>query len=159
MLPSRWLAKRASSYPRHEQPESPSHVNQHYSLRHKPLSIFWVNISKFWLQVPSLARSVPKPLKEPSLARSVPKPLKVPTLARSMPKPFKWSMWSRGSSQGTSLCHETLLLFAADLLLPWLGKLGNTQRNTQRNTHRNTQRNTHCFFGPLFFLNLIYIMA
>ena len=54
-----------------------------------------------------------------SLARSVPKPLKVPSLARSMPKPFKWSMWSRGSSRGTSLCHETLLLFAADLLLPW----------------------------------------
>ena len=33
--------------------------------------------------MPSLARSVPKPLKVPSLARSVPKPLKVPSLARS----------------------------------------------------------------------------
>ena len=30
--------------------------------------------------MPSLARSVPKPLKVPSLARSVPKPLKVPTV-------------------------------------------------------------------------------
>ena len=34
--------------------------------------------------MPSLARSVPKPLKGPSLARSVPKPLKVPSLARSV---------------------------------------------------------------------------
>ena len=59
------------------------------------------------LKVPSLARSVPKPLslnadsrctraffnlralKVPSLARSVPKPLKVPSLARSVPKPLK----------------------------------------------------------------------
>ena len=39
------------------------------------------------LKVPSLARSVLKPLKVPSLARSVPKPLKVPSLARSVPKP------------------------------------------------------------------------
>ena len=39
--------------------------------------------------MPSLARSVPKPLKVPSLARSVPKRLKVPSLARSVPKPLK----------------------------------------------------------------------
>ena len=39
--------------------------------------------------MPSLARSVPKPLKVPSLARSVSKPLKVPSLARSVPKPLK----------------------------------------------------------------------
>ena len=39
--------------------------------------------------MPSLARSVPKPLKVPSLARSVPKTLKVPSLARSVPKPLK----------------------------------------------------------------------
>ena len=39
------------------------------------------------LKVSSLARSVLKPLKVPSLARSVPKPLKVPSLARSVPKP------------------------------------------------------------------------
>ena len=39
--------------------------------------------------MPSLARSVPKPLKVPSLARSVPKPLKVPSLARSVSKPLK----------------------------------------------------------------------
>ena len=38
--------------------------------------------------MPSLARSVPKPLKVPSLARYVPKPLKVPSLARSVPKPL-----------------------------------------------------------------------
>ena len=37
------------------------------------------------LKVPSLARSVPKPLR----VRSVPKPLKVPSLARSVPKPPK----------------------------------------------------------------------
>ena len=39
--------------------------------------------------MPSLSRSVPKPLKVPSLARSVQKPLKVPSLARSVPKPLK----------------------------------------------------------------------
>ena len=39
--------------------------------------------------MPSLARSVPKPLKVPSLARSVHKPLKVPSLARSVLKPLK----------------------------------------------------------------------
>ena len=38
--------------------------------------------------MPSLARSVPKPLKVPSLARSVPKPLKLPSLARSVSKPL-----------------------------------------------------------------------
>ena len=38
--------------------------------------------------MPSLARSVPKPLNVPSLARSVPKPLKLPSLARSAPKPL-----------------------------------------------------------------------
>ena len=41
--------------------------------------------------MPSLARSVPKPLKVPSLARSVQKPLKVPSLARSVLKPLKVS--------------------------------------------------------------------
>ena len=45
--------------------------------------------------MPSLARSVPKPLKVPSLARSVPKPLKVPSLARSVPKPLKVSSLAR----------------------------------------------------------------
>ena len=44
------------------------------------------------LKVPSLTRSVPKPLR----VRSVPKPLKVPSLARSVPKPLKVS----------SLAHE-----------------------------------------------------
>ena len=39
-------------------------------------------------KVPSLARSVHKPLKVPSLARSVLKPLKEPSLARSVPKPL-----------------------------------------------------------------------
>ena len=71
---------------------------------------------------PSLARSVPKPLKGPSLARSVPKPLKVPSLARSVPKAFKMGQEGLGEGEGAkrhySLCHETLLLFAADLLLP-----------------------------------------
>ena len=65
---------------------------------------------------------MPKPLKVPSLARSVPKPLKEPSLARSVLKPFK--MEQEGEGEGAkrhySLCHETLLLFAADLLLRWL---------------------------------------
>ena len=39
--------------------------------------------------MPSLARSVPKPLKVPSLARSMLKPLKVTSLARSVLKPLK----------------------------------------------------------------------
>ena len=42
-----------------------------------------------FLKVPSLARSVPKPLNVPSLARSLQKPLKVPSLARSVQKPLK----------------------------------------------------------------------
>ena len=49
--------------------------------------------------MPSLARSVPKPLKVPSLARSVPKPLKVPSLARSVPKPRV------GEAGGLQTCH------------------------------------------------------
>ena len=44
-------------------------------------------IFEIYLKVPSLARSVSKPLKVPSLARSVRKPLKVPSLARSVLKP------------------------------------------------------------------------
>ena len=43
---------------------------------------------EIFFKIPSLARSVPKPLKVPSLARSVPKPLKVPNLAHSVPKPL-----------------------------------------------------------------------
>ena len=42
--------------------------------------------------MPSLARSVPKPLKVPSLARSVHKPLKVPSFALSVPKPLPWNL-------------------------------------------------------------------
>ena len=45
--------------------------------------------------MPSLARSVPKPLKMPSLARSVAKPLKVPSLARSVQKPLKMPSLAR----------------------------------------------------------------
>ena len=51
------------------------------------------------LKVPSLARSVQKPLKVPSLARSVSKPLKVPSLARSVPKPRV------GQAGGLQTCH------------------------------------------------------
>ena len=39
--------------------------------------------------MPSLARSVSKPLKVPSLARSLPKPLNMPSLARSVHKLLK----------------------------------------------------------------------
>ena len=49
--------------------------------------------------MPSLARSVPKPLKVPSLARSVPKPLKVPRLARSVPKPLSIELREAGGHQ------------------------------------------------------------
>ena len=49
--------------------------------------------------MPSLARSVPKPLKVPSLARSVPKPIKVPSLARSVPKPLLIELREAGGHQ------------------------------------------------------------
>ena len=45
---------------------------------------------------PSLARSVPKPLKVPGLAGSVPKPLKVPRLARSVAKPLSIELREAG---------------------------------------------------------------
>ena len=63
---------------------------------------------RYFLKVPSLARSVlkplrvgsvPKPLKVPSLARSVPKPLKASNLARSVPKPRMGQAW------GLQTCH------------------------------------------------------
>ena len=73
--------------------------------------------------MPSLARSVPKPLKVPSLARSVPKPLSIfalatvrpslvatshprPSLARSVPKPL--SIFAVGTSAGP--CCEVISL-------------------------------------------------
>ena len=60
------------------------------------------------LKVPSLARSVPKPLKVPSLARSVPKPLFfVTSLARSVPKPLNWGRRGRARS-GNILCATRL---------------------------------------------------
>ena len=52
--------------------------------------------------MPSLARSVHKPLKVPSLARSVLKPLKEPSLARSVLKPFKMGQEVEGEG-ATSL--------------------------------------------------------
>ena len=51
------------------------------------------------LKVPSHASSMPKPLKEPSLTIPVPKPLKVPSLARSVPKPRV------GKAEGPQTCH------------------------------------------------------
>ena len=41
----------------------------------------------------------------PSLARSVPKPLKVPSLARSVPKAFKMGQEGEGEGEG---CQEAL---------------------------------------------------
>ena len=70
------------------------------------------------LKVPSLAHSVPKPLKVPSLARSVPKPLKVPSLARSVPKPLLIELREAGGHQPGR--YEPLLIFTADLLPSWL---------------------------------------
>ena len=61
--------------------------------------------------MPSLARSVPKPLKVPSLARSVQKPLKVPSLARSVPKPLKMGQalaFERGRGGGGSVCTQVV---------------------------------------------------
>ena len=60
--------------------------------------------------MPSLARSVPKPLKVPSLARSVQKPLKVPSLARSVPKPLKMGQaqaCKRGGGGGWKPVHPS----------------------------------------------------
>ena len=56
------------------------------------------------LKVPSLARSVPKPLKVPSLARSVQKPLKMPSPARSVPKP-RVGEAGTGEAGGLQTCH------------------------------------------------------
>ena len=56
------------------------------------------------LKVPSLARSVPKPLKMPSLARSVQKPLKIPSPARSVPKP-RVGEAGKGEAGGLQTCH------------------------------------------------------
>ena len=64
--------------------------------------------------MPSLARSVPKPLKVPSLARSVSKPLKMPSLARSVPKPLMG-----GSRRAPALRYELLPMFAIGLLPSW----------------------------------------
>ena len=66
--------------------------------------------------MPSIARSVPKPLKVPSLARSVPKPLKVPSLARSVPKPFKVGQEGEGecAKRHYSSRHEPLLLLVVN---------------------------------------------
>ncbi len=64
------------------------------------------------LKVPRLARSVPKPLKVLSLARSVHNPLKVPSLARSVPKPLKVGQEREGEGASTkAVC--TLALSAA----------------------------------------------
>ena len=61
----------------------------------------------------------------PSLARSVPKPLKVPSLARSVQKPLKMGQAQacerEGGGQAGALKpvgFQPLSLFAADLLLP-----------------------------------------
>ena len=68
--------------------------------------------------MPSLARSVPKPLKVPSLARSVPKPLKIPSIARSVPKPLLIELREAREHQPDR--YEPLLIFAVDLLISWL---------------------------------------
>ena len=52
--------------------------------------------------MPSLARSVPKPLKVPSIARSVTKPLKIPSLARSVLKPLLFERTKRVNSNSRS---------------------------------------------------------
>ena len=65
-------------------------------------SSFWVKkrqIFYIFFKEPSLARSVPNPLKVPSLVRSVPKLLKVPSLARSVPKPYVAEVG------GLQMCH------------------------------------------------------
>ena len=61
--------------------------------------------------MPSLARSVPKPLKVPSLARSVHKPLKVTSLARSVLKPLKEPSLARS-------VPKPLSIFALHVLCP-----------------------------------------
>ena len=73
--------------------------------------------------MPSLARSVPKPLKEPSLARSVLKPLKVSSLARSVPKPLSIFVRGRGGAwgeEGKAGVHKPFSLQARRPLSSWL---------------------------------------
>ena len=77
--------------------------------------LFRVKISKIWFKVPSLARSVPKPLKVPSLARSVHKPLKVPSLVRFVLKPLKEPTLERS-------VPKPLSIFALHVLCPSLSQ-------------------------------------
>ena len=74
----------------------------------------------------------------PSLARSVLKPLKVPSLARSVPKPLLIELREAGGHQPGR--YEPLLIFAADLLPSWssaaryevrLPKVNRRQRGTR----------------------------
>ena len=77
-------------------------------------------IEKGCLKVPSLARSVPKPLMgeaggpQPVYTSLFQSPLKVPSLARSVPKP---RVREAGGYQPGR--YEPLSIFAVDLLIPW----------------------------------------
>ena len=93
--------------------------------------------------MPTLARSVPKPLKVPSLARSVPKPLKVPSLARSVPKPLKVPSLARSVPK------------------PCVGEGGGLQT---RHFHRcrpptSWLLNDEANFGSLIFMKLLYVIG
>ena len=76
----------------------------------------WVKIKQFWSKVPSLGRSVAKPLKVPSLALSVPKPLRVPSLARSVPKLLLIVSECRPPSPGVKERSDRLSLVLRDVL-------------------------------------------
>ena len=86
--------------------------------------------------MPSLARSVPKPLKVPSLARSVPKPLKMPSIARSVPKP-RVGEAGTGEAEGPQTCHYHRCRPSTS----WLRRL---KRNEKRHEKRNKTESPSC---------------
>ena len=89
-------------------------AKRHSSLRHETLLLFAADLLLPWFK--GLGTKTQKISKNCRFFT-----LKEPSLARSVLKPFK--MEQKGEGEGAkrhySLCHETLLLFAADLLLRW----------------------------------------
>ena len=102
--------------------------------------------------MPSLARSVRKPLKMPSLARSLPKPLKVPSLARSVPKPC---VGEAGGLQ-TRHYHRCRLPTSWSSAARDEVRLSKVKCVTQSVTQSVTQKAN---FGSLIFMKLLYVIG
>ena len=90
--------------------------------------------------MPSLARSVPKPLKVPSLARSVPKHLKVPSLARSVLKPLNWEgkKKRRKSAKGIS---PTFLRHQEYMTAPLKKKRRKKKKDKRKKKRKKKEKN------------------